>query len=124
MKRPVLAVRLTVLLVLALLPLSMAHAVARFGTEEIILRADRTFNGQTGTPNPFTDVTLTAHVTSPSGKSFTVDGFFDGDGTTGQAGNVFKIRIYADELGTWIWRTTSNNLGLNAKTGTFSCTGT
>ncbi|HJX29262.1 MAG TPA: DUF5060 domain-containing protein [Thermoanaerobaculia bacterium] len=124
MKRPVLAVRLTVLLVLALLPLSMAHAVARFGTEEIILRADRTFNGQTGTPNPFTDVTLTAQVTSPSGKSFTVDGFFDGDGASGQSGNVFRIRIYADEPGTWLWRTTSNNLGLNGKTGTFSCTGT
>src|SRR4028119_1406967 len=97
MKRPVLAVRLTVLLVLALLPLSMAHAVARFGTEEIILRADRTFNGQTGTPNPFTDVTLTAQVTSPSGKSFAVDGFFDGDGASGQSGDACRLRVYADE---------------------------
>lgn len=117
-----LASRLAALLFL--LPFSIGHAVVRFDTAEIVLRADRTFNGATGTPNPFTDVTLTAQVTSPGGRTFTVDGFFDGDGLSGQSGNVFKVRIYADELGTWSWRTTSNNAGLNAKSGTFSCSGT
>lgn len=122
-RRSPLAVRLAALLVL--LPLTLCYAqVPRFGTAEIVLRADRTYNGSSGTPNPFTDVTLTAQVTSPSGKAFTVDGFFDGDGASSQSGNVFKIRVYADQLGTWAWKTTSNNAGLNNKTGSFSCSGT
>ncbi|HYG61021.1 MAG TPA: DUF5060 domain-containing protein [Thermoanaerobaculia bacterium] len=110
--------------VLSLAPFAGAHAVARFGTAEILLRADRTYNGSSGTPNPFTDVALTAQVTSPTGRTFTVDGFFDGDGASGSTGNVFKLRVPADEPGTWSWRTASNNAGLNAKSGTFSCTGT
>lgn len=123
MTRPsFLAPRFAVLLLL--LPFSIGHAVARFDTAEVVLRADRTFNGSSGTPNPFTDVTLTAQVTSPGGKVYTVDGFFDGDGAGGQNGNVFKLRIYLNELGTWRWRTTSNNAGLNAKVGTVSCSGT
>lgn len=111
---------------LCLLPLSLAHAqtsIPRFGTAEISLRADRTFNSASGTPNPFNDVTLTARVTSPSGKTYNVDGFFDGDGLNGLSGNVFKIRIFADQTGTWNWRTTSNNAGLNGKAGSFSVTG-
>ncbi|HEX7183629.1 MAG TPA: DUF5060 domain-containing protein [Thermoanaerobaculia bacterium] len=120
-----LAWRLAALLLL--LPLSHAAGqttVPRFGTAEIVLRADRSFNGASGTPNPFTDVTLTAQVTSPGGRTFTVDGFFDGDGLGGQSGVVFKVRIYADETGSWSWRTTSNNAGLHGKSGVFTCLGT
>ena len=39
-----------------------------------------TYDGSQGTPNPFTDVQLTAQVTAPSGRKVTVDGFFDGGG--------------------------------------------
>jgi hypothetical protein len=122
-RRSFLAFRLATFLFL--LPLALSHAaVPRFGTAEVALRADRTFNGSSGTPNPFTDVTLTAQVTSPGGKVFTVDGFFDGDGLSSQSGNVFKFRFYTDQLGTWTWKTTSNNAGLNAKTGSIDCSGT
>lgn len=100
------------------------NAVLRFDTAEVVLRADRTFDGLSGTPNPFVDVQLTAQVTSPTGKSYTVQGFFDGDGLGGASGDVFKLRLYLDEPGTWSWQTTSNNPGLNAKAGTLSCSGT
>ncbi|HKV06918.1 MAG TPA: DUF5060 domain-containing protein [Thermoanaerobaculia bacterium] len=99
-------------------------AVSRFDTAEILLRSASSYNANSGTPNPFTAVDLTARVTSPSGRVFTVNGFFDGDGAGGAIGNVFKIRVYADEAGTWRWTTASNTAGLNGLSGTFSCSGT
>lgn len=110
----------------ALLVVATAHradAVARFDTAEIVLRSTATYNGSTGTPNPFTDVDLSARVVSPSGRVFNAFGFYDGDGAGGQNGNVWKLRIYLDELGTWTYATTSNAAGLHAKTGTVSCSG-
>ncbi|HEX5757638.1 MAG TPA: DUF5060 domain-containing protein [Thermoanaerobaculia bacterium] len=100
-----------------------AAAAPRFGTEEIVVRSTATFNGLSGTPNPFTAVSLTAKVTSPSGATYTVPGFFDGDGLGGATGNVWKIRIYADRVGTWKWTTSSATSGLGGKSGTFSCSG-
>lgn len=99
-------------------------AVARFDTAEIVLRSTSSFNASQGTPNPFTSVDLTARVTAPSGRAYTVAGFFDGDGGSGAIGNVFKIRVYADEPGTWRWTTASNTVGLNGLSGTFSVSGT
>lgn len=107
---------------LALAP--RAEAVSRFDTAEILLRSASSYNANSGTPNPFTAVDLTARVTSPSGRAFTVNGFFDGDGAGGAIGNVFKVRVYADEIGTWKWTTSSNTAGLNGLSGTFSCSGT
>ncbi|HKI02916.1 MAG TPA: DUF5060 domain-containing protein [Thermoanaerobaculia bacterium] len=99
-------------------------AVSRFDTAEIVLRSTSSFNASAGTPNPFTAVDLTARVTAPSGRAYTVNGFFDGDGASGTTGNVFKIRVYADEIGTWRWTTTSNTAGLNGQSGTFAVSGT
>ncbi|HEX9943870.1 MAG TPA: DUF5060 domain-containing protein [Thermoanaerobaculia bacterium] len=99
-------------------------AVARFDTTEIVLRSASSFNASSGAPNPFTAVDLTAHVTAPSGRVYTVNGFFDGDGAGGAVGNIFKFRVYADEPGTWRWTTASNTAGLHAQSGTFSCSGT
>jgi hypothetical protein len=98
-------------------------AVLRFDTAEIVLRSTAVWDGS-GSPNPFTDVDLTAQVTSPSGKSYTADGFFDGDGQGGQVGDVFKVRIFADEPGTWSWATTSDTAGLDGESGSFQVTGT
>lgn len=100
------------------------EAVLRFDTAEIVLHSDGPYNGSLGTPNPFTDVQLTAQVTAPGGRKITVDGFFDGDGAGGQSGDVFKVRVFADELGTWSWTTQSNAAGLNGKSGTFTVSGT
>ncbi len=101
-----------------------AAAVLRFDTAEIVLLSSVTYDGSQGAPNPFTDVQLTAQVTAPGGRRITVDGFFDGDGAGGQSGHVFKVRVFADELGTWSWITQSNAAGLNGQSGTFTVSGT
>ncbi len=107
----------------ALLQVAPLTAVALFDTAEIVLQAGQSFDSRQGTPNPFTDVTLTADVTSPSGRRYQVDGFFDGDGAGGAMGKVFKVRVFADEAGAWSWRTTSNRADLNGKSGSFTCSG-
>jgi hypothetical protein len=111
-------------LVGALATARAGRAVVRFDTAEIVLRSASSFNGSTGTPNPFTTVDLTARVTAPSGRAYTVSGFFDGDGAASAVGNVFKVRVYADEIGTWRWTTTSNTAGLHAQSGSFTVSGT
>src|SRR5687767_2454866 len=68
---------------LALADARAGGAVARFDTAEIVLRSASSFNASQGTPNPFTAVDLTARVTAPSGRVYTVPGFFDGDGASG-----------------------------------------
>src|SRR3954467_2301703 len=76
------------LLVLLLLATARAGvAVTRFDTAEIVLRSTSSYNANSGTPNPFTAVDLTARVTAPSGRIYTIDGFFDGDGNGGSVGN-------------------------------------
>ncbi|HEX5759196.1 MAG TPA: DUF5060 domain-containing protein [Thermoanaerobaculia bacterium] len=101
-----------------------AAAVPRFDTAEIVLHSTAPYDGAQGSPNPFTDVALTAQVTSPGGAVYTVQGFFDGDGAGGQVGDVFKVRVFADEIGTWTWTTTSDDPGLDGKAGSFECAGT
>lgn len=117
-------VRSLFLLAAALAVPQVGQAVSRFDTAEIVLRSTSSFNGTSGTPNPFTSVDLQARVTSPSGRVYNVFGFFDGDGAGGAVGNVFKVRVYADELGTWRWTTTSNTAGLNGQSGSFDVSGT
>lgn len=102
----------------------MEAAVLRFDTAEIVLHSAASYDGSQGAPNPFTDVQLTAQVTAPSGHRVTVGGFFDGDGEGGQAGNVFKVRVFADEPGTWSWTTQSNVASLAGKSGGFTVSGT
>lgn len=102
----------------------MEAAVLRFDTAEIVLHSAVSYDGSQGTPNPFTDVQLTAQVTAPGGRRLTLDGFFDGDGAGGQSGDVFKVRVFADEAGTWSWTTQSNAAGLNGQSGTFTASGT
>ncbi|HEY6553455.1 MAG TPA: DUF5060 domain-containing protein, partial [Vicinamibacteria bacterium] len=98
-------------------------AVLRFDTADVVLKSSQAFDSRSGT-NPFTSVTLTAKVTSPSGKVYTARGFFDGDGAGGPAGDVFRIRLFADEHGTWRWSTASNRPELHGKSGSFLCSGT
>ncbi|MEM1072608.1 MAG: DUF5060 domain-containing protein [Planctomycetota bacterium] len=60
---------------------------------------------ETGIPNPFLDRRLNVTLTSPSGNTFAVPGFFAGDGTgatsTSSSGSVFRVRFTPDEQGTW-----------------------
>lgn len=101
-----------------------AGAIARYDTAEIVLHASAVYDGSGGSPNPFTDVQITADVTAPSGRKVTVEGFFDGDGAGGQSGDVFKVRVFADEAGTWTWVTHGNAAGLDGNSGSFTVSGT
>lgn len=75
----------------------------------------------TGTPNPFSifvDVTFTG----PSGQTYTVPGFYDGDGRGGLDGNVWKVRFSADETGSWKFASRSANAELDGYAGSFTVT--
>ncbi len=50
--------------------------------------------------NPFIDVAVDATFTGPSGKSFTIPGFYDGDDT-------WRVRFNPSETGQWIYRIVS-----------------
>jgi len=52
-------------------------------------------------PNPFLDYRLTLQLTSPTGASIEVPGFFAGDGEGGGNGNVWRVRFSPDEAGQW-----------------------
>jgi hypothetical protein len=67
--------------------------------------------------NPFQDVQFTVTLTSPTGKTRTVDGFWNG-------GLDWRFRVMPDEVGTWHYEThcsDSANFGLEAQGGAFTC---
>ncbi len=54
---------------------------------------------------------------------FELDGFYDGDGQGGQAGNIWKARLSPYQEGTWSWRTVigdAPDAGLNGLSGQFN----
>lgn len=68
------------------------------------------------TQNPFTDVELSATFThEQSGKSLTVDGFYDGD-------NTYRLRFMPMEEGKWNYTTHSNVEKMDGNTGYIVCT--
>jgi hypothetical protein len=94
----------------------------RFGVVDIQLRSGTTFSAESGSENPF-NVSLSADVRSPSGRRLVVFGFFDGDGEGGAVGDVFKLRLYLDEEGTWTWTSRSDLPALHGLQGTVDCGG-
>lgn len=90
-------------------PLALVHAVdvPRWQPHDF---------GYTAAPaaaNPFM-VPFSAAVTAPDGKSFTLPGFFDGDGT-------WKIRVSPNTEGKWSLVTESDVKELDGKTAEFTC---
>ncbi len=77
----------------------------KFGVHEVAL----TGNGSVA--NPF-DTSCTVTFTAPSGTAKAVGAFHDG-------GSVWRARVYVSETGTWTWRSSSGDAGLNAKSGSF-----
>ncbi|UKM64096.1 DUF5060 domain-containing protein [Flavobacteriaceae bacterium GSB9] len=74
--------------------------------------------------NKFTDVELSTTFVSPSGKTTTFYGFYDGDGQGGGdavSGTIWKIRFMPNELGKWTytWRWSDDTIGGE---GAFLCT--
>ena len=53
--------------------------------------------------NPFNykEIELQTTFTSPSGRKVDFFGFYNGDGSGGQVGNVWTMRFMPDETGTW-----------------------
>src|SRR5947199_2202169 len=99
-----------------------AGPVPLFGTAEIVLAARDSYDGRAGEPKPF-DREVTARVTSPTGRLYTVPGFFDGDGDKGPVGRVFKVRVAADEAGTWRWTAAGDVPGVAGREGSFEVAG-
>lgn len=76
-----------------------------------------------GTPNPFA-IPFDVIFTAPSGNTFRVPGFYNGDGSGASDGKVWKVRFAADELGTWSWRSQSTATQLDGASGRFGVTAT
>ena len=55
-------------------------------------------------PNPFLDYRLQVIFRGPSGQTYNVPGFFDGDGHGGPAGNVWRVRFAPDQPGRWTYK--------------------
>ena len=91
--------------------------VGKYKTLELVFAADNT------PANPFDTYLLRLELTDPSGTSFEIDGFYDGDGDGGQNGNVWKARICPYETGTWSWQTVQGDApdaGLAGLSGEFT----
>jgi hypothetical protein len=93
----------------------LAADVPLWGRFETVLVNSNTYE------NPFTDVALSATFTRPDGTTVDFFGFYDGDGSGGQAGNIWKLRFMPDQLGTWSY-TSSFSDGTPGASGTFACT--
>jgi len=75
-----------------------AQTISLFGLFEIELTNKKNYL------NPFSDVELIVHYTSPTNREIRFFGFYDGDGNGGQHGNIWKIRFMPDESGKWKYR--------------------
>lgn len=96
------------MLLITALPSMAADKVRQWDCFEIALKCKTQ-------KNPFTEVSLTATFTqTETGKSITVDGFYDGD-------NTFRIRFMPVLQGTWTYLTASSEKEMNGKKGAIEC---
>jgi hypothetical protein len=88
----------TALLAALSLPAAAAE-VDLYGTWELSVPNPRDY------ANPFDlqEVELGARFTAPSGATYAVTGFFDGDGNGGRDGVLWKIRFMPNEAGEWAY---------------------
>ncbi|MBN1349620.1 FG-GAP repeat protein [candidate division KSB1 bacterium] len=93
---------------LSMKTLPLTADIERYRQFETELNSNNTYS------NPYIDVWLSAHVVSPSGDEFDIDGYW-------QQNNVWKLRVMPTEIGTWTYTTSSNDPGLDGMTGGFDC---
>lgn len=88
------------------------NTIARFDKFEVVL------NLHAGYTNPYdyNDITVSAIFISPTGKTYSIDGFFMQDYTADSAGNLttigagsFKIRFSPTEVGQWSYTISCTN---------------
>jgi hypothetical protein len=86
------------------------EAVMLWTVLELALQSQRDYD------NPLWDVTVRVHFTAPSGKTQTVEAFWDG-------GRIWRVRFCPEEVGEWRWRSESSpeDAGLHGQTGSFRC---
>lgn len=80
-------------------------------------RFEQQFSSSTDYANPPQEVTLRVSFTSPSGKSQTVYGFWDGR-------RNWRVRFIPDEMGSWHFTTICSDMGnggLHNQSGIFTC---
>jgi hypothetical protein len=80
-------------------------------------RFERAFTSAKTYENPLQDAELRVTFTAPSGRTHTVDGFWDGAAT-------WRVRFAPDESGDWIYSTAcsdSANQSLEHQSGSFTC---
>lgn len=73
------------------------------------------FTSQRDYDNPLWDVDVRVEFTAPSGKTVSIDAFWNG-------ARAWRARFSPDELGDWRWRSVCSdtaNAGLHDRTGTF-----
>lgn len=70
--------------------------------------------GHSQVGNPFSDDVLVGEFTAPSGKTITVEGFYDGD-------NTWRLRFAPDEEGDWRYRLRGEAVGI-IQEGRLHCT--
>ncbi len=73
-------------------------AIGLYETLELVFEASE------DPDNPFDTYLLKLQITDPQGETFTIDGFYDGDGQGGQVGRVWKARITPYMEGLWRWQ--------------------
>ena len=100
------------------------NTIAQFDTADLSFLSDKTYSSLTPWFNPFTQISLTLELISPSGHKLLIPGFFDGDGAGGLQGRIFKVRVCPDEHGLWRWQLHSNLPELNNAEGSFTVTNT
>ena len=74
-------------------------------------------------PNPFLDYRLQVTFRGPSGQTYNVPGYFDGDGKGGGRGSVWRVKFLPDQAGTWYYKAsfrkgTNIAIDLNPSSGT------
>ncbi|MGE0759174.1 MAG: DUF4038 domain-containing protein [Pirellulaceae bacterium] len=83
--------------------------VPQFGVHERMLTARQSY------PNPYTDLAAEVQLSEPDGVTTRhLPLFWDG-------GNQWKFRFSPEKQGTWQWRVTSSDPGLNGQTGSIDC---
>jgi len=98
-----------------------AQAIPQVGKHKTL---ELVFTAAAAPANPFDTYLLKLEVTDPAGRTFTVEGFYDGDGSGGQTGKVWKARLCPYLTGTWRWKTVAGDApdsGLSRLSGQFMC---
>ena len=85
---------------------------------EVVLQGPSSV-GLSTSNNPF-QIDVDVNFVGPSGQPHQVPAFYDGNGSVGMDGTVWKVRFSPDEVGTWSFNSTSPDSLLNGYQGTFT----